>query len=55
MDQRNALKARRDVELAKMKGMVPLCVARYAVRGAPTHTPVLPEAANTVQPFCKAV
>lgn len=39
MDQRNALKARRDVELAKMKGVVPLCVARYAVRGAPTHTP----------------
>ena len=38
MDQRNALKARRDIELANIKGMVPLCAARYAVRGAPTHT-----------------
>lgn len=55
MDQRNALKARRDVELAKMKGMVLLCVAGYTVRGAPTHTSVLPEAAKAVQPCCKAV
>ena len=57
MDQRNALKARRDVELAKIKGMVPICVARYTVRGAPTHThtPTLLGAAKTEQPFYKAV